>query len=234
MNTRSKSTTISNTNAKPYKTHAIVTKKQDKKMADKTPALDPTPAIPNNAASMENMTINQKLNMLILSVAKLKTVPNDILSLQNSVKSIQHDVKDIPMIKGKIDILETSLKTQQQDIETAKNTTTAIEESLTTTQKDDFIGGDYNINYIKKISPGMKKLSKFCKINQFKQIINTITRPDSNTCIDLILTNSETIKESGALDINISDHLPIFFIRKKVKTIKKKITFKGRSYKNCT
>ena len=99
---------------------------------------------------------------------------------------------------------------------------------------DIFIGGDYNINYIKKNSPGMKKLSKFCKTNQFKQIINTITRPDSNTCIDLILTNSETIKESGALDINISDHLPIFFIRKKVKTLKKKITFKGRSYKNCT
>ena len=136
MNTRSKSTTTSNTNAKPYKTHAIVTTKQDKKMADKTPAPDPTPAIPNNAASMENMTIDQKLNMLILSVAKLEAVPNDILSLQNSVKSIQHDVKDIPMIKGKIDILETSLKTQQQDIETAKITTTAIEESLTTTQKD--------------------------------------------------------------------------------------------------
>ena len=76
---------------------------------------------------------------------------------------------------------------------------------------DIFIGGDYNINYIKKNSPDMNKLSKFCKTNQFKQLINTITRPDSNTCIDLILTNSETIKESGALDINqIAQTFPIY------------------------
>ena len=77
----------------------------------------------------------------------------------------------------------------------------------------------------------MKKLSKYCKINQFKQLINSITRPDSNTCIDLILTNSETVKESGTLDINISDHLPIFLIHKKIKILKKKSSFRGRS---CT
>ena len=59
----------------------------------------------------------------------------------------------------------------------------------------------------------MEKLSKYCKTNQFKQLINTITRPDSNTCIDLILTNSEIVKESGTLDINISDDLPIFLLQ---------------------
>ena len=42
------------------------------------------------------------------------------------------------------------------------------------------------------------------------------------------------MKESGTLDINISDHLLIFFIRKKVKTLKKKTTLRGRSYRNCT
>ena len=84
---------------------------------------------------MEDLTIDQKLNMLIISVAKLKTVPNDILTLQNSVKNIQNDVKYIPVIKGKIDVLETDYKVQQQVIEASKITTTALEESLTNTQK---------------------------------------------------------------------------------------------------
>ena len=134
MNTRSKTT--GKPNDKPYKTHTIVTTKQSTKMAEK----DPPPAIPqppeNGAPNMEGLTIDQKLNMLIISVAKLETVPNEILTLQNSVKNIQNDVKDIPMIKGKVDVLETNYKVQQQDIEASKITTTALEESLTNTQKD--------------------------------------------------------------------------------------------------
>ena len=134
MNTRSKST--SNINAKPYKTHAIVTTKQVKKMADITPIPVPPFITTNKATDMESMTIDQKLNMLIVSVNKLETVPNDILALQNSVKNIQNDVKDIPVIKGKIEILETNFKAQQHNIKATKITTTALEESLTSTQKD--------------------------------------------------------------------------------------------------
>ena len=99
---------------------------------------------------------------------------------------------------------------------------------------DIFIGGDYNIDFFKKNSPHTKKLSKFTKTNQFRQIINTITRPDSNTCIDLVVTNCDIVRESGSLDVNISDHLPVFFVRKKTKTIKLKTSFRGRSYKNVT
>ena len=115
-------------------------------------------------------------------------------------------------------------KTLQQCITTIRNNR----------ECDIFIGGDYNINFLKKNSLPMKKLSKFCKTNQLRQLIDIITRPDSNTCIDLILTNSMIIKECGTLDINISDHLPTYFIRKKVKTVREKTTFRGRSYKNCT
>ena len=97
---------------------------------------------------------------------------------------------------------------------------------------DIFIGGDFNIDFLKKHSINMKKLSKFNKTNQVKQIITNITRPDSNTCIDMILTNCEIIKEHGVHNISISDHLPIYFIRKKPKTLKHSTTFKGRSYKN--
>ena len=36
------------------------------------------------------------------------------------------------------------------------------------------------------------------------------------------------------MDINISDHLPIFLVRKKIKVKKINVDFKGRSYKNLT
>ena len=98
----------------------------------KTVPLIPQPT-PND---IETLTIDQKLNMLIASVAKLEAVPTDILALQNSVKNIQNDVKDIPVLKGKIEILETNTKVHHQDIDAPKITTTAIEESLTNTQKD--------------------------------------------------------------------------------------------------
>ena len=40
------------------------------------------------------------------------------------------------------------------------------------------------------------------------------------------------MKECSTLDINVSDHLPVYLIRKKVKPSNEKIDFKGRSYKN--
>ena len=99
---------------------------------------------------------------------------------------------------------------------------------------DIFVGGDFNIDMHRKSSIDTKKLIKFFKQIQLKQEISTITRPDSNAILDLIASNCDIIKESGILDINISDHLPIFFIRKRIKDHKIKIDFKGRSYKNLT
>ena len=40
------------------------------------------------------------------------------------------------------------------------------------------------------------------------------------------------MKESGTLDVNISDHLLIYFIRKKNKVKTEKVNFRGRSYRN--
>ena len=40
------------------------------------------------------------------------------------------------------------------------------------------------------------------------------------------------MKECSTLDINVSDHLPVYLIRKEVKPSNEKIEFKCRSYKN--
>ena len=55
---------------------------------------------------------------------------------------------------------------------------------------------------------------------------------DSKSCIDLILTNCDILKEFGIVEINISDHMPTYFIRKKLKSKRPKIAFRGRSYTN--
>ena len=97
---------------------------------------------------------------------------------------------------------------------------------------DTFVGGDFNLEVTNKNTNTFAKLSRFLKINQLKQHINTITKPDSLSIMYLLLTNCEIIKGSGVMDINVSDHLAIYFIRKKSKIKKENVSFKGRSYKN--
>ena len=119
---------------------------------------------------------------------------------------------------GDIDIFINSLK---QTLEIYRNQ-----------RCDIFIGGDLNI-YMKHInSQDSEKLNTFRKLSQLKQKIDKVTRPDSNAMLDLIITNCDIVKECSTLDINISDHLPVYLIRKKVKVPNEKIDFKGRSYKN--
>ena len=96
MNTRSKS--VCTPPVKPYKTHEIVTTGRNVKMANINPAPVTPKAASNGTVNIENMTIDQKLNMLIASVAKLETVPADIVKMQDSIKVIQTDVKDIPVL----------------------------------------------------------------------------------------------------------------------------------------
>ena len=44
--------------------------------------------------------------------------------------------------------------------------------------------------------------------------------------------NCDILKEFGIVEINIIDHMPTYFIRKKVKSKRPKIAFQGRSYTN--
>ena len=114
-------------------------------------------------------------------------------------------------------------------ISTLQNTILYIRRNKT---NEMYIGGDMNIDMLRPNTINARKLTKFAKLNQFKQLINSITRPDSNACLDLIFTDSDIIKEQGNYSINVSDHLPIFCIRKKCKLHKIKTDFSGRSYKN--
>ena len=94
--------------------------------------------------------------------------------------------------------------------------------------------GDFNINYKAKKAPDTKKLVAWQNKYGFDQPIKKDTRcaTTSRSIIDLIFTNSDCCFDSGVLHLYISDHQPIYFIRKKGKDITKKTHFLGRTYVN--
>ena len=106
--------------------------------------------------------------------------------------------------------------------------------SINTSKLDIYILGDWNVNCKNTLSPAYKKLVFFESSNNLKQHIKETTRntDKSKTLIDLILSNANHISESGTLDTFISDHQPIFIIKKQQRISYDSTEFEGRSYKN--
>lgn len=96
-----------------------------------------------------------------------------------------------------------------------------------------FIVGDLNVDLSQKKSQSYQTIKSLEHTNGLIQLINNSTRitSKSNMVLDHIYTNSDTIKSSGVLDINVSDHLPIYVICKKLKTETKLVSFKCRKLK---
>ena len=91
--------------------------------------------------------------------------------------------------------------------------------------------GDLNINYKSRNTQPFKLLKEIERDFGLKQLINNPTRvtSTSSTIIDLILTDCDQISSSGVLEVYISDHLPIFYVRKKTRGHNPKKVIKGRS-----
>ena len=98
--------------------------------------------------------------------------------------------------------------------------------------------GDFNVNYKLRHTLPFKQLKEFERNFNLTQLINTTTRfgakakTKTKSCLDLIFTNMEHIISSGVLDIAISDHLPVFLIKKKAKVPSCSIPTRARSYVN--
>ena len=59
-------------------------------------------------------------------------------------------------------------------------------------------------------------LKDFCRKNRLRWLINDVTRPyHGGTAIDNILSNARFISQSGVRGDLISDHLPVFAVKKK-------------------
>lgn len=103
--------------------------------------------------------------------------------------------------------------------------------NLVSKEEELIIMGDLNIDYANKKSA--KDLIALEREFHIKQRINMPTRvtKQTKTTIDHIYTNSEKVRSSGILDINISDHYPVFIVLKKLPTAYERVSFKCRQTK---
>ena len=97
-----------------------------------------------------------------------------------------------------------------------------------------YIMGDMNVNYKNKSAVDFKKLNFFIKSNGLSQAIDKTTRNTDKTksLLDLILTNSLYVKAAGTLEHFISDHQPIFIVKKKGRDRRPSVIFEGRTYRS--
>ena len=98
-------------------------------------------------------------------------------------------------------------------------------------RSDTILIGDFNIDFNNKKLFQTSKLDILENQYALKQIIGQNTRitENSSTCIDLIFSDMNSIIESGVINYNISDHFPIYLVKKKLRNkIVRKTT--GRSY----
>lgn len=98
------------------------------------------------------------------------------------------------------------------------------------------IHGDLNINYNNNQCKWVKKLKGWEIKVGLKQVIRSNTRitKDSGTLIDHCFTNLLNLNTAGTLNLNVSDHLATFLVKKKIREEKRRKIFKGRNYRSLT
>ena len=104
-----------------------------------------------------------------------------------------------------------------------------LEEIGNNFNREIFLMGDFNINYLNPQDHSTKLLLDFEQLNGLKQLILLPTR--GVNCIDLLFSNSNDITNAGVLPLNISDHDLIFATKKKTCIKRKQVKFTGRSYR---
>ena len=94
--------------------------------------------------------------------------------------------------------------------------------------------GDFNIDYKKTRSTEYKTLKELERKYQLSQYIRGPTRVTHKiqSTIDLIFSNAKYIAATGVLCNEISDHLPVFIIKKKEREVKTFSHIWGRTMKN--
>lgn len=94
--------------------------------------------------------------------------------------------------------------------------------------------GDLNWDCLSGVNGTGKYIGKLCEEFGLDQIIECPTRISftKNTLLDVIMTNVRNISHSGCVNINLSDHLPVFFIKKRLSVPVEFEYVTKRSFKN--
>ena len=98
--------------------------------------------------------------------------------------------------------------------------------------KEIWIVGDFNIDYLRRTHKNTKKAIEFARVYGLRQLIKEATHLTGFTksCIDLMFTNACHVSNSGVLDDVVSDHYPIFACIKKKRETKSYTWVHARTY----
>ena len=113
------------------------------------------------------------------------------------------------------------------------NALTRTVDEIITHNREIWIVGDFNWDWNRRNHEQLQRVKNMLRKNNLQQIIKGVTRPlnTGGSCIDWLITNSKFISACGITDDMISDHLPIFAIRKKSRNNHLKKRALTRSYK---
>ena len=105
-------------------------------------------------------------------------------------------------------------------------------ENLDLIRNEVYILGDMNIDYKSKQTIKRFGIKNFESRFNIAQVIDVVTRSTETTAttLDWIYTNSEYISNYGTINHNLSDHFPVFLVKKKKRNKIQKKTVRGRSY----
>ena len=195
----------------------------------------------------ELFRLDREYGNILNKALKLKRGGGLIIYVREGLSKFTEIIPNVSHISGNIEQLW--IKIEKPDVKKlllstvyrppSGKVTDAIKElsdsvnSLTNAPFNDIvILGDFNINYNFRHTPAFKALKEFERNFNLKQIINSPTRivKNSKSYLDLIFTNMDHISSSGVLDIAISDHLPVFLIKKKQRNKPAYTQTKGRTY----
>ena len=97
-----------------------------------------------------------------------------------------------------------------------------------------WIIGDFNMNYLIRNNLEIISTNRFLKEYNLRQIISVHTRLTNRggSCIDWIITNCQYIEGSGILNDLLSDHFPIYVVRKKSREKINKVWKPVRNFTN--
>ena len=93
--------------------------------------------------------------------------------------------------------------------------------------------GDFNIDYLKHPIYSNHQLSKALNSMHLVQVVKSVTRPASSTCLDHVYTSHEhLISHLLVPNIGLADHLPVSMCCKYTKKWRKQTTSRSRDMKN--
>ena len=159
----------------------------------------------------------------------------------SELSSISHDLEQLwisiakPNVSTKI-VANVYRAPTSKLPECIKELSNSVSKAQDLSKSELVIVGDFNVNYNLRHTTTFKQLKKFERDFNLSQLINTSTRHNNrnknDTCLDLIFTNMNHIISSGTLDVAISDHIPVFLIKKKQKQKSTSSFIKARSFAN--